>query len=135
MGRVSFSVVAQGFIFINRTMQVSYVFHLMRYTVRVACAWCTVCIVHCVHCAGFPFSYCVHGVCIVHCVHCAGFFYILAVQVFLFMLCAGFRINVQCYVHVSSSFVVQVFLINFTTLCTFFLFFSGEVEVLWKFVK
>ena len=79
--------------------------------------------VHCVHCAGFPFSYCVHGVCIVHCVHCAGFFYILAVQVFLFMLCAGFRINVQCYVHVSSSFVVQVFLINFTTLCTFFLFF------------
>ena len=77
-------------------MQVSYVFHLMRYTVRVACAWCTVCIVHCVHCAGFPFSYCVHGVCIVHCVHCAGFFYILAVQVFLFMLCAGFRFDVQC---------------------------------------
>ena len=89
------------------TMQVSYVFHLMRYTVRVACAWCTVCTVQASHSATVCMACALCTVCTVQ----ASFIYLLSRFFYsCYVHCAGFRINVvECYVHVSSSFVVQGF--------------------------
>ena len=123
MGRVSFSVLAQGFIFINRTMQVSYVFHLMRY---MYCAR-GVCMVHCVHCAlcalcRLP----IQLLCAwrVHCALCA------LCRLLLYTCCPGFFIHVMCRVSQCLNVMCMFPLLllcrvsnYFTMLCMIPLFF------------